>query len=160
MKQICIILVVFMSLCGVCTAQTQIHLAWSNGGEVITDAVAENEGTKLLPVVDANVSRSLRESYQPVSLVCTFTSDELKAINKDSVTFEVKWYYYMSTRRTFMGLNTVVVDPSNADKDGYVKMVCSKANPRPGWWEVQIRNKTTDQMVMFAKKSTFSILLK
>ena len=84
-----------------------------------------------------------------------------KTLAKDGVvTFEVKWYYYMSTRRTFMGTNSVDVDPNKADKDGLVKMVCSKTNPRPGWWEVQIRNKTTDQPVVFAKKSTFSILLK
>ena len=160
MKRILIILIL-LAVCGVSSAQTQIHLAWDNNGEVITDAVAESEGTDLVALVDANVSRSLRETYKPVSLVCTFTADELKTLAKDGVvTFEVKWYYYMSTRRTFMGTSTVDVDPNKADKDGLVKMVCSKTNPRQGWWEVQIRNKTTDQPVTFAKKSTFSILLK
>ncbi|MCR5455618.1 MAG: hypothetical protein K6F33_11585 [Bacteroidales bacterium] len=155
-----VIILILLAVCGVSSAQTQIHLAWDNNGEVITDAVAETEGTELVPVVEANVSRSLRESYAPVSLVCTFTADELKSFGKDIVTFEVKWYYYMSTRRTYMGTSTVDVDPAKADKDGLVKMVCSKANPRPGWWEVQIKNKTADQPVLFAKKSTFSILLK
>ncbi|MBR4326854.1 MAG: hypothetical protein IKP73_15150 [Bacteroidales bacterium] len=159
MKQIIIILIL-MAVCGVASAQTQIHLAWENNGEIITDAVAESDGTDLVPVVDAGVARSLRESYKPVSLVCTFTADELKAMGQDVVTFEVKWYYYMSTRRTFMGVNTVDVDPNKADKDGFVKMVCTKTNPRAGWWEVQIRNKTTDQLVTFAKKTSFSILLK
>ena len=159
MKPIVIILIL-LAACGVSSAQTQIHLAWDNNGEIITDAVAESEGTNLVAVVDASISRSLRESYKPVSLVCTFTADELKTLSKDLVTFEVKWYYYMSTRRTYMGTSTVDVDPNKADKDGFVKMICSKTNPRPGWWEVQIRNKTTDQPVMFAKKSAFSILLK
>lgn len=159
MKRICIILVL-LAICGVTTGQTQIHLVWDNNGEIITDAVAESDGTELVAVVDASVARSLRESYKPVSLVCTFTADELKSFGKDVVTFEVKWYYYMSTRRTYMGTSTVDVDPSKSDKDGLVKMVCTKTNPRPGWWEVQIRNKTTDQQVVFAKKSTFSILMK
>ncbi len=159
MKRIFIILVLLVA-CGVSMAQTQVHLAWDNDGEIITDAVAESDGTELVPLVDANVSRSLRESYKPVSLVCTFTADELKSFSNGVVAFEVKWYYYMSTRRTFMGTNTIDVDPGKADKDGLVKMVCSKSNPRPGWWEVQIRNKTTDQPVTFAKKTTFSILLK
>ena len=151
---------ILLAVCGVSKAQTQIHLAWDNNGEVITDAVAESEGTDLVAVVDANVSRSLRESYKPVSLVCTFAADELKTLSDGVVTFEVKWYYYMSTRRTFMGTSTIDVDPGKADKDGLVKMVCSKSNPRPGWWEVQVRNKTTDQPVAFAKKTSFSILLK
>jgi len=159
MKRICIILIL-LAVCGMSMAQTQIHLAWDNDGKVITDAVAETDGTELVALVDASVARSLRESYKPVSLVCTFSADELKKLSDGVVTFEVKWYFYMSTRRTFMGTNTIDVDPRKADKDGLVKMVCSKSNPRPGWWEVQIRNKTTDQPVTFAKKSTFSILLK
>ena len=159
MKRILIILML-LAVCGASSAQTQIHLAWDNNGEIITDAVAESDGTELVALVDASVARSLRESYKPVSLVCTFTADELKKLSDGVVSFEVKWYYYMSTRRTFMGTSTVDVDPGKADKDGFVKMVCSKANPRPGWWEVQIRNKTTDQPVSFAKKTSFSILLK
>ena len=155
-----VVILILLVVCGVSSAQTQVHLAWENNGELITDAVAESEGTDLVPVVDANVTRSLRESYKPVSLVCTFTASELKSLGKDVVSFEVKWYYYMSTRRTYMGTSTVDVDPNKADKDGLVKMVCSKSNPRPGWWEVQILNKTTEQQVLFAKKSTFSILLK
>jgi hypothetical protein len=155
-----VVILILLAVCGVSSAQTQVHLAWENNGELITDAVAESEGTELVAVVDANVTRSLRESYKPVSLVCTFTASELKSLGKDVVSFEVKWYYYMSTRRTYMGTSTVDVDPNKADKDGLVKMVCSKSNPRPGWWEVQILNKTTEQQVLFAKKSTFSILLK
>ena len=65
MKRIVIILIL-LAVCGTLSAQTQIHLAWDNNGEVITDAVAESDGTDLVPLVDANVSRSIY-NYLPIS---------------------------------------------------------------------------------------------
>jgi hypothetical protein len=141
--------------------QNQVHVAWDNGGELITDAVAESEGADLK---EAAPSRDLfsnsRGSVKPVSIVCTFNASDLKAIDSKEVAFEVKWFYYMSTRRSTMGTYTVLVDPNKCDSEGLVKMVCTKNNPQAGWWEVQVRNKNTGELVEFGKKTSFSILLK
>lgn len=141
--------------------QNEVHVAWDNGGELVTDAVAETEGTVLKTGAPSrDLFSNSRGAVKPISIVCTFKASDLKAINSEEVAFEVKWYYYMSTRRTSMGIYTVLVDPNKCDSEGLVKMVCTKNNPQTGWWEVQVRNKNTGELVEFGKKTSFSILLK
>ena len=88
-----------------------------------------------------------------------FSEAELAKLNSPNVSFEFRWYYYMSTKKTLMATTTVAADMDSA-VDKLVWVRCEKKNVRQGWWEVQVKCKTNDSQIEFAGIKEFSILLK
>ena len=83
--------------------------------------------------------------------------NDMTAISQgETVNFEVKWYYYMSTRRSLMGSNSIAVS-SKDTQDGIVKFVCEKNNVCTGWWEVTIKNKKTGEIIRYANQDSYQI---
>lgn len=139
--------ILFMMICFNSNAQT-IHpalMVWYVGDETVTLKQAQSDG------VTATTSLKIEMS---------FIKDDFKSFTGDEITFEVKWYFFMSTRKTLMATNTISINRFQADKDGILKMTGEKKNTRKGWWEVQIKCKNNDELIKYAGKTEYQILLK
>ena len=146
MKKITMLLIALFVAAGV-FAQTEVtpaQVIFNCGDKKVTLKEAKTEGVQL---------------PQSLEIEVVFSDSETAKLNSENVTFEFRWFYYMSTKKTLMATNTIAVD-SAADNDGLVRVVCEKKNARKGWWEVQVKCKTNDSPVVFAGTKEFSILLK
>ncbi|MCQ2974681.1 MAG: hypothetical protein MJ211_07710 [Bacteroidales bacterium] len=129
-------------------AQTEIEpiqVIFNCDGSKVTLKTAKTEGVK---------------QTNTINVEAIFSKSELSKLNSPTISFEFKWYYFMSTKKTLMGTNLVNVNISEANKDGLIKVLCEKKNTRQGWWEVQIRCKTNDSQILFAGTKEYQILLK
>ena len=146
MKIITMLLIALFAAAGI-QAQTEVtpaQVIFNCGGNKVTLKEAKTEGVKLSTDLD---------------LEAVFSLPELLKLNTENVSFEFRWYYYMSTKKTLMGTTTVTANLSEAENNlVYVK--CEKKNARQGWWEVQIKCKANDTQVEFAGTKEFSIQLK
>ncbi len=71
---------------------------------------------------------------------------------------EVKWYYYMSTRKTLMTNKTIKLSSENLSGDFYV-ITSSNSSLTSGWWSVQAKIKNSSSDITFAGINEFSILI-
>ena len=146
MRTITMLLIALFATIGL-QAQTEVtpaQVIFNCGGSKVTLKEAKTEGAKLSPDLNLEV---------------VFSLPELLKLNTETVSFEFRWYYYMSTKKTLMGTTTVSADINEAENNlVYVK--CDKKNARQGWWEVQIKCKANDSQIEFAGTKEFSILLK
>ncbi|MBR6177233.1 MAG: hypothetical protein IKQ70_05030 [Bacteroidales bacterium] len=146
MKTITMLIIALFAAVGL-QAQTEVtpaQVIFNCGGSKVTLKEAKTEGAKLDPNFDLEI---------------VFSKTELEKLQAESVNFEFRWYYYMSTKKTLMSTATVTTDISAAD-DNLVHIKSEKKNPRKGWWEVQIKCKTNESQIEFAGTKEFSILLK
>lgn len=146
MKTITMLLIALFAAVGI-KAQTEVtpaQVIFNCGGSKVTLKEAKTEGAKLDPNFDLEI---------------VFSKTELEKLQAESVNFEFRWYYYMSTKKTLMSTATVTANISEAE-DNLVHIKSEKKNPRKGWWEVQIKCKTNDSQIEFAGTKEFSILLK
>lgn len=140
-------------------AQTPIQVIWRNGGkdgDIVTLKDAQ-DGVDLKQAVSKQRSiYSENTTFGAVSIECSFSKRDILNYPNGEVEFDVKWYYYMSTKKSLMGSNSIIVDASN-DSDGIVKLVCTKPNVRSGWWEVVVKNKETGEIIQYANQQNFQI---
>jgi len=140
-------------------SQTPARVIWRNGsqdGDIITLKDAAG-GVELKS--DVRQTKSIYASSQAdgsVGIECSFVKTDIEALGKSGVSFEVKWYYYMSTRKSLMGTSTVTISPENA-QDGIIKFICMRNNVRSGWWEVRIKNKATGEIIKYANQDAYQI---
>ena len=125
-------------------AQSPAQVIWCDGNDKITLKTAKTEGLKLQDVL---------------AIEASFSPQEIAKISQ-SVDFEIKWYYYMSTKKTLMGTSRVTVNANDTSSDGFIKLKSERKNTRQGWWEVQIRCKNSDAQISFAGEKEYQILLK
>jgi len=150
----------FVIFSGTAFSQTPAQIIWRNGskdGDVITLKDA-SEGIELKSDTRKQVKSIYVDSQAQgsVGIECSFVKNDIEAIGKGAVSFEVKWYYYMSTRKSLVGTNTVTLDTQDS-KDGIIKFVCMRDNVRSGWWEVKIKNKTTGEIIKYANQDSYQI---
>ncbi|MBR4440325.1 MAG: hypothetical protein IKS00_02125 [Bacteroidales bacterium] len=126
------------------TEVTPVQVIFNCSGSKVTLKEAKTEGVKL----DSNLE-----------IEVVFSEAELAKLNSPNISFEFRWYYYMSTKKTLMATTTVAADMDSA-VDKLVWVRCEKKNVRQGWWEVQVKCKTNDSQIEFAGTKEFSILLK
>jgi hypothetical protein len=153
----------FLTLSGAAFSQMPAQIIWRNGGkdgDVVTLKDAQN-GVPLKAGKNAKTRSIYSENPNSgsVGIECSFPTNEIASMTKDGkLNFEVKWYYYMSTRKSLMGSNSVTIDDSAA-QDGIVKFVCERNSICTGWWEVTIKNKNTGQMIRYANQDSYQICL-
>lgn len=126
------------------TEVTPVQVIFNCSGSKVTLKEAKTEGVKL----DSNLE-----------IEVVFSEAELAKLNSPNISFEFRWYYYMSTKKTLMATTTVAAEMDSA-VDKLVWVRCEKKNVRQGWWEVQVKCKTNDSQIEFAGTKEFSILLK
>lgn len=146
MKIITMLMIALFAVSGL-KAQTEVtpvQVIFNCSGSKVTLKEAKTEGVKL----DSNLE-----------IEVVFSEAELAKLNSPNVSFEFRWYYYMSTKKTLMATTTVAADMDSA-VDKLVWVRCEKKNVRQGWWEVQVKCKTNDSQIEFAGIKEFSILLK
>lgn len=146
MKIITMLMIALFAVSGL-KAQTEVtpvQVIFNCSGSKVTLKEAKTEGVKL----DSNIE-----------IEVVFSEAELAKLNSPNVSFEFRWYYYMSTKKTLMATTTVAADMDSA-VDKLVWVRCEKKNVRQGWWEVQVKCKTNDSQIEFAGTKEFSILLK
>lgn len=141
-KLLLLSLLIISTLCT--KAQTPVQVIWCDGNDKITLKTAKTDGVKLKDVLSIEVS---------------FPLQEIAKISQ-TVDFEVKWYYYMSTKKTLMGTNRITLNTDNVSPDGFLMLKSERKNTRQGWWEVQIRCKNSDSQVVFAGEKEYQVLLK
>ena len=141
-------------------AQTPAQVVWRNGGkngDIVTLKDAQ-QGVEIK--ADAKKNRSIYAETQNtgcVAIECSFAKNDIEAIAEDKkINFEVKWYYYMSTRKSLMGSSSITLDESQ-DTDGIVKFVCVRSGICSGWWEVIIKNKNTGEIIKYANQDSYQI---
>ncbi len=141
-----------------------VQVIWKNGNDNVTISEAKDEGVVLSqPVANSTsyTAPALGKSAGQISIECLFKAKDIADVYPDGAEYEVKWYYYMSTRKMLMSTKVVSLKPEDINPDGFASLVCyCKQNPRAGWWEVQIKNKQSSELVTYADQDTYQILLK
>ena len=139
-------------------AQTPAQVIWRNGGKD-GSIVTLKDAQKGVPLTAGkNKSRTAYSDKKgSISIECSFTQNDFMALSNGSpINFEIKWYNYLSTRKSLMGSNSVTVSSTDV-QDGIVKVVCEKNNVSTGWWEVTIKNKKTGEMIRYANQDSYQI---
>jgi len=161
-------LMVLLLISGFSLAQkpspSPVQVIWKNGNDNVTISEAKDSGVVLDLPETASASYSTPSSQKAqsqISIECLFKAKDVADTYPDGADFEVKWYYYMSTRKMLMTTKTITLKPDDINKDGFASLICyCKQNPRAGWWEVQIKNKHSSELVTYADQDTYQILLK
>ena len=154
MKKILLFIIAVFVTCSVFSQEAR-QVIWKNGDEVVTLKAAKEGVT--MKSGDRSVYSNSQASGN-IGIECRFEPSSLISVNEGkAVEFEVKWYYYMSTKRSLMSTAVVAVDPNTTDN--YAKLLSTKSNARSGWWEVVIKNKITGQVVTYANQEVYQIKL-
>jgi hypothetical protein len=124
---------------------TPSNILWDTGNEKVTLKKAKAEGIQL--------SDSL-------TLEVFFKKDEMEKLSAKEVIFEVRWFYYMITKKQLMDSYTIPIVIRKTENFESYRLASSRKNLRKGWWEVQIICKSDEGLVEFAKVSAYQILLK
>ncbi|MCQ2249933.1 MAG: hypothetical protein MJZ66_02365 [Bacteroidales bacterium] len=141
-----------------------VQVIWKNGNDNVTISEAKDDGVVLSPMstnAAALPGQASAKTASQISIECLFKAKDMADVYPDGADYEVKWYYYMSTRKMLMSTKVVSLKPEDINQDGFASLVCyCKQNPRAGWWEVQIKNKQSSELVTYADQDTYQILLK
>ncbi len=99
---------------------------------------------------------------QPDSLTINvfFRGDYIKAFDEKDLNFEVRWYYYFSTRRKLIETQTISYNQNNFKNNGSYLVSSTKGNISKGWWEVQIIAKKDNGILQIGKLKKYQILIK
>lgn len=168
MKKLLLTLPILLAA-GLSFGQKPSQIIWEGVGAEYSINEAEHEGISLEATEDVNDELATRgfqasgaNSLPPISLVCSFTKEDLMDDNTDGevVEFEVKWYYYLTNRRMLMKTEKKQLDPSQVEADKVVKLKIVNNQSRQGFWEVQILNKKTKRPVEFAGQTIFKLHVK
>lgn len=134
-------------------AQTPAKIYWKSGDDSIelgpaTEGVDVKTSSKALekPVATRSIYSAPTGT---LSIVGKFSPKDIMSIS-DEVELEIKWYYYMSTRKSLIGTTTITLNKDNLDDDGFCSFEDTRNNVRSGWWEVSITNKTTSAKIVYA----------
>lgn len=93
-----------------------------------------------------------------LSLDVYFSQQTYDRFKEKNVTFEFRWYYYLSTRKSLM-----YVDKVNSFRhlgDGSMFVHSAQNKLQPGWWEVQILTSFDNGLLEIANTSKFQVMIK
>lgn len=157
-------ILVLMVIANVASAQEIVPsiMVWKNGETEVSIAEAQEEGLKAEDIaIDADAPATRGGSAQDFSIECSFPAADLQKLYPSGVDMEVKWYYYMSTRKMLMSSSIVRLDPKDANDEGFVVLVCKpKQNLKNGWWEVTLKNKVTNNVLKYGGDSSYKVIIK
>jgi len=100
------------------------------------------------------------EKPDSLSLNILFREDYIRTFAEKDLTFEVRWYYYFSTRRKLIETQAISFNSNNFKKNGSYLVSSSKGNISKGWWEVQIIAKKDNGLLQIGKLNKYQILIK
>lgn len=137
-------------------------IVWKTGESEVSIADAQKDGIHPEEsVADGENATTRGGKTQDFSIECVFPADSLKKVYPNGVDYEVRWYYYMSTRRMLMSSYTVKIDHKDANEEGFVVLVCKpKQNLKSGWWEVSLKNKVTNKILQYGGEEAYKVLIK
>lgn len=122
-----------------------VHIIWNAGTEKVTLKKASNFGI-----------------IQPDSLLLEvyFDKESINSLKSESLTFEFKWYYYLSTKKKLMETQTIVLDETKLQEDGSYMITTKRSNLSKGWWEVQATALLDNGLLELGNITQFQIFIK
>ncbi len=78
----------------------------------------------------------------------------------DNITFEYRWYYYLSTRRSLMFVDKVKYNQGQTLDDNVISFSSSQKTLQPGWWEVQIITTYDNGYIQIGDTYKYQIFIK
>jgi len=122
-----------------------VHIIWNSGNEKVTLKKASNFGI-----------------IQPDSLLLEvyFDKETINSLKSEPVTFEFKWYYYLSTKKKLMETQTIVLDETKLQEDGSYLITSKRKNLSKGWWEVQATALLDNGLLELGNITQFQIFIK
>jgi len=100
------------------------------------------------------------EKPDSLSINILFREDYVRTFEQKDLNFEVRWYYYFSTRRKLIETQFVSFNEKNFKENGSYLISSSKGNISKGWWEVQIIAKKDNGLLQIGKLNKYQILIK
>lgn len=122
-----------------------VHIVWDSGEEKISLKQAKTVGT------------SLSDSLM---LEIFFTKEEIQKINKEKISFEFRWFFFMVTQKRLMDAYIVNLNSKDIINNESYKISSTRKNLRKGWWEVQVICTVDNGLLSIGKLSSFQIFLK
>ncbi len=122
-----------------------LTINWLNGVQVVQLKQAKTEGVLLT---------------DSISLQVTFLNKDYARFNSDSNNFEVRWFYYMATKKQLMDSYFQKAVLINTLPDANYMLQTARTNLRKGWWEVHVIFKGDNGLVQLDNISTFQVFIK
>ena len=88
-----------------------------------------------------------------------FNAQEAKKYAQRGVVLQVRWYYYLSTRRKLVKVENLTFDKGHINNDGSYILTSTLKSVQPGWWEVQVVSSLDRRYIQFAGLDRFQILI-
>ena len=88
-----------------------------------------------------------------------FNPQEARLYAQRGVVLQVRWYYYLSTRRKLVKVENVPFSKGHINPDGSYTLTSSLRTVQPGWWEVQVVSSIDRRYIQFAGLDRFQILI-
>ena len=151
MKKLISILIIFASISLLTTINAQsisslapTHVIWAADGQQVTLK---------------NGSYGIAK-HDSLSLKIYFRKEYIKKFDEEKLNFEVKWYYFFSTRKQIIESKVVKYNANHFQTDNSYLISSTKGNLTKGWWEVQIVSGTDNGLIEFGNIYKFQILIK
>ena len=142
-----LILIVFCSLIG----QSQ------NVSKLRPAMVVWQMNNEKIPLLEAKKGIAVKDSIEIEIFFNKVVYDN--TVTSKEVTFEFRWYYYLSTRRELMKIEKISSDKlDNSIKNAYI-LKSKMPTQTPGWWEVQIICSVDNGLLEWANNNKFQILI-
>ena len=95
-----------------------------------------------------------------LSINLYFNPEQAKSLANRGVVLQVRWYYYLSTRRKLVKVENLSFAKGHLNPDGSFSLSSSLRTVQPGWWEVQVVSSLDRRYIQFAGLDRFQILIK
>lgn len=110
-----------------------------------------------IPLLEAKKGIAVKDSIEIEIFFNKVLYDN--TITTKEVTFEFRWYYYLSTRRELMKIEKISSEKLDKNiKNAYI-LKSKMPTQTPGWWEVQIICLADNGFLEWANNNKFQILI-
>ncbi len=95
-----------------------------------------------------------------LTLSVYFSAKDAHKWQQRNTALQFRWYYYLSTRRKLIRVETVSFNQGKVMPDGSFVISSTLKTVQPGWWEVQIVSSADRRYISFAGLDRFQIFIR